>query len=258
MRELDSIEISATSVDDAIELALQTLGLERDEVDVEVIREPNEPDEHGFVSDEALVVVTPRRNGSPQAVRPSPRRQEGPRGSDRLRGLGSRGLGGRVMSPGERMRISQAGQETLSDLLHYLGVVASCRTDPQSLNATQPDAPIVLEVDGEDLGVLIGRRGDNLDALQYMLNVMVQRKVNLWPSLQVDVAGYRRRRADVLEGLARRMARRVAETQQPFTFEPMSPRERRIIHVVIQEDDRVTTESIGEGDERRVVIYPAQ
>lgn len=229
-------------MEDAIELALEQLGRNREEVEVEVLREPDEPDEHGFVSDEALIVVTPRSAG------PSRPPTRGRRVVSSRPGLG----------PGERMRASQAGQETLSDLLHFLGLVASCRTNPSSLNSTDPDTPLILEVEGEDLGVLIGRRGENLDALQYMLNMIVQKQVGVWPNLQVDVAGYRKRRADILEGLAHRMARRVAETQQPFTFEPMSPRERRIIHVAIQEDDRVETESIGEGEERRVVIYPAR
>ncbi len=240
----ESVEISATSVDDAIELALAQLGRERAEVEVQVLRSPGEPDEHGYASDEALVLVTAlhataMESGTSQARAPrAPRRQQ--------------------LSPGDRMRVAESAQETLSDLLHHLGIVASCHVSPQSVNTNDPEAPVIVEVEGEDLGVLIGRRGDNLAALQYILGLMVQKQVGLWPNLQVDVAGYRRRREETLEGLARRMARRVLETQQPFTFEPMPARERRILHVTIQDDRRVETESIGEGDDRRVVIYPAE
>ncbi|MDQ3856791.1 MAG: KH domain-containing protein [Chloroflexota bacterium] len=226
-------------MEEAIELALDLLGATRDEVEIEVLREPNEPDEHGFLSDEALVAVT-KDGGEPAPQRP--RRSGGP---------------ARQVLPGERMNTAQMGQEALSDLLHYLGLVASCRANPSTVNSTDADTPILLDVEGEDLGVLIGRRGENLDALQYILNLMVQKHVDGWPNLQVDVAGYRKRRAETLTTLARRMAHKVSETQQPFTFEPMPARERRVVHMAIAGDERVVSESTGEGDERRVVIYPA-
>jgi spoIIIJ-associated protein len=182
---------------------------------------------------------------------------EAPRRAARQRRHSSQGKRA-SLSPGDRARAAQAGQETLSDLLHHVGVIASCQAEPSSVTTADDTAPVLLTVEGEELGVLIGRRGESLAAMEYILNLMVQKQIGVWPSLQVDVAGYRRRREETLDGLARRMARRVSETQQPYTFEPMSPRERRILHLAIQEDDRVTTESTGEGDERRVVIYPAE
>lgn len=234
----DSIEISATSIEDAIDLALEQLGRTRDEVEVEVLRRPDELDENGLPTDEALVLVTAagtaESRGNSTEVRPSRNK----------------------LSPGERVRVGQTGQEILSDLLHHMNLIASCHVLPSSLSTRDESSPVVLEVDGEDLGVLIGRRGENLDSLQYILNLMVQKQVSIWPNIQVDVANYRKRREDTLHILARRMARRVAETQQPYTFEPMSPRERRIIHMAIQDDSRVYTESAGEGDNRHVVIYP--
>ena len=242
MSQRGGIEISATSVDEAVAFALEQLGCGPADVDVEILREPDEPDEHGYISDEALVLVTPRAVAPPARSAPQAR----PEGSSR-----------RALSAGDRMRIAQIGQETLSDLLHHIGLVASCRANPATVDTPDGDTPVLLEVEGEDLGVLIGRRGESLAALEYILNLLIQKHVSVWPNVQVDVAGYRRRREEVLEGLARRMARRVMETQQPFTFEPMPARERRILHMAIQEDGRVTTQSIGEGEDRRVVIYPA-
>lgn len=236
----ESIEISATSVEDAIQLALEQLGRTRDEVEIEILRRPNEPDEYGYASDEALVMVTALTAHS------------GPTIQGRETRPGRR----HHLSPGERMRAEQAAQEILSDLLHHIQLIASCRVNPSTSATPSEDEPVVIEVDGEDLGVLIGRRGENLDSVQYLLNLMVQKRLDLWPNIQVDVAGYRRRREETLETLARRMARRVMQTQQPYTFEPMSPRERRIIHMAIQDYDRVFTESAGEGEDRRVVIYP--
>jgi spoIIIJ-associated protein len=239
-----SVEISALSVDEAVELALEQLGRTEDEVEVEVLRYPDEPDEHGYVSDEALVLVTVKaRDGAPRPVR-----QDGRKPSRSAR---------HSLSPSERMRVAQIGQEACSDLLHHLGLVASCRANPGSVSTDDPAEPVVLEVEGEDLGILIGRRGENLDALQYILNLMVQKWARVWPNISLDVAGYRKRREETLEQLARRMARQVAQTQQPYSFEPMSPRERRILHLAVEGDDRVRTESLGEDAERRVVIYPA-
>lgn len=232
------VEISATSVDEAVELALEQLGLTREEVEVEVLREPHEPDEQGYVSDEALVYVA--------ASAPRGRQQPGEPVRPRRR-----------LSPGDRMRVGQSGQEILSDLLHHLRVVASCRAVPSTVNTADPESPVVIEIDGEELGVLIGRKGENLESLQYILNLIVHKQAGVWPNIALDAAGYRRRREDVLDGLARRMSRRVAQTQQPFTFEPMSARERRIIHMALQDDEQVYSESTGDGEERRVVIYPA-
>ncbi len=117
-------------------------------------------------------------------------------------------------------------------------------------------ASAVLDVAGDDLGLLIGRRGVTLAALQYMINLMVSRKMGSRVLISVDVEHYRRRREDSLLGLARRMADRVRQTGRSVTLEPMPAAERRIIHLSLSDDDSVTTGSVGEGDRRKVVIYP--
>jgi spoIIIJ-associated protein len=117
---------------------------------------------------------------------------------------------------------------------------------------------VVLDVEGDDLGILIGRRGQTLQALQYVLNLMVSKQTTHRVSLGVDVDFYRRRREEALVGLAKRMAARVKGTGRSVTMEPMPPNERRIVHITLADDPNVMTVSIGEGDARKVAITPTR
>ncbi len=116
----------------------------------------------------------------------------------------------------------------------------------------------VLDVDGDDLGILIGRRGQTLASLQYLLNLIVAKQVNHRVSFGVDVDGYRRRREEALVTLAKRMAARVRGTGRSVTLEPMPPNERRIVHLTLADDPAVMTVSIGEGEARKVAITPSR
>jgi spoIIIJ-associated protein len=115
----------------------------------------------------------------------------------------------------------------------------------------------VLDIEGEeDLGLLIGRRGSTLAALQYLVNVMVTRKTQSRVLVTIDAEHYHRRREETLRNLAHRMADRVRHSRRPVTLEPMPAAERRIIHLALADDQSVTTGSVGRGDERKVVIRP--
>ena len=108
----------------------------------------------------------------------------------------------------------------------------------------------------DDLGLLIGRRGETLAALQYLLNVMVSTRYEGQHVFSVDVAGYRQRREQSLIELAHQIAGEVRSTGDVITLEPMSPAERRIVHLELQDEEGVTTESVGSGDRRQVEIMP--
>jgi spoIIIJ-associated protein len=114
----------------------------------------------------------------------------------------------------------------------------------------------VLDVHGDDLGMLIGRRGETLAALQYVVNLMLQRRLHSRVMVGIDVGGYRRRREESLRNLANRLADRVRATGQSITMEPMPPNERRIVHIALQDNPNVLTVSIGEGEGRKVAITP--
>jgi spoIIIJ-associated protein len=116
--------------------------------------------------------------------------------------------------------------------------------------------PIVLNITGEDLGILIGRRGETLRALQYLVRLMVSHRLKHWTNLVVDVENYVSRRRRTLEGLAERVAEQVARTGRMQALEPMSAYDRRVIHVTLRKHPEVTTQSVGEGERRKVTIIP--
>jgi spoIIIJ-associated protein len=116
----------------------------------------------------------------------------------------------------------------------------------------------VLDIDGEDLGLLIGRRGQTLASLQYLLNLICAKKIGKRVAFGVDVDGYRRRREESLVSLAHRTASRVRSTGRSVTLEPMPPSERRIIHLALADNPDIVTVSIGEGEERKVAVTPSR
>jgi spoIIIJ-associated protein len=106
------------------------------------------------------------------------------------------------------------------------------------------------------MGILIGRRGETLSCLQFLTNLIVGRKLQYWPRVVVDVEGYRMRREEYLRSLARRVAERVRMRHQAITLDPMPANERRIVHLSLRSSPYVGTESIGEGEDRRIVVSP--
>ncbi len=118
------------------------------------------------------------------------------------------------------------------------------------------DAYLLIELHGRDLGALIGRRGETLNSLQYLLRLMVNQRIHAWRNIVVDVENYRLRRAEHLTQLALRSADQVASTGRPLSLEPMPPGERRIIHIALRDHPAVFTESSGEGERRKIQIVP--
>jgi spoIIIJ-associated protein len=245
------VEASGKTVDDAIEAALEELGASRDDVVVEVLEE-GKGGVLGVGGTPAKVrvrlaseggSVTDGGGGGDVDVavsdEPAPRAQ--PVGED-----------------GEPIDEAEFAARMLDTLLELMGV----RADVSIRDAETPGdglgmAMAVLDVEGDDLGILIGRRGETLGSLQYLLNLMVNQQLEGdQVFFTVDVEGYRRRRERSLNGLARRMADQVKRTKRPVTLEPMPPNERRIIHLALSEDRYVSTASMGEGDDRKVEISP--
>lgn len=228
---MKSIEISARTVAEAIQLALAQLGKDRDEVAIEVL-EPGSDDE------EALVRVTAVDDDEDAPSEPA-----------------------EVGAPSAS--VDQIARHILEDLLERMDIEAFVTAVRATVPGQrgEPEDTITLHVEGADeeaMGLLIGRRGETLRSVQFMVNLLVSRKVQKWPQIVVDVGNYRQRRQESLEGLARRMAERVRQSGRPLTLEPMGAYERRIVHLALRADPSVYTESSGEGEHRKVVIYPAK
>lgn len=230
---MESVDASGRTVEEAIEKALAQLGLERTQVEVEVVRE-GRSGILGIGGEEARVIVTPKSRAKAQ---PAETDVEHEMSEDDI----------------------ALGVEVLKKLLELMGVEASVRVrEPETPGDGAAVVKTVLDISGEDLGILIGRRGDTLASLQYLVNLIVGRKLKAKAGFGVDVAGYRRRREQSLRSLALHMAERVRTTKQMMTLEPMPPNERRIVHLALAQDSTVITESIGEGENRKVVIRPAR
>lgn len=145
--------------------------------------------------------------------------------------------------------VLERARTLLEELIHFLVPEASVKV------ADGQDG--LLEIEGETGGLLIGRRGQTLDSIQFLLNKMVYREdVGSSPRIQIDIEGYRARRAEALENLALRMAAKARNQGRSLRLEPMAAHERRIIHIALEPEQGVTTESEGRGEHKRVVIIP--
>jgi spoIIIJ-associated protein len=152
--------------------------------------------------------------------------------------------------------IARLGIEVLQNLVDHMGLRARVAKESTPLGSQTDSDSVLLNVSGEDLGVLIGRRGETLRDLQFLTCLIISRNIQRWPNLIVDVEHYKARREKSLTDLARRMADRVRISGQSMALEPMPPHERRIVHLALRDDPEVFTESIGQDERRKVVIMP--
>ena len=208
---MGELEISGKNVEQAIQKALDKLGVPRDQVDVTILNE-GRPGILGMGAESAMV---------------------------RVRTLAT------VSNEGD---LAEVAKDVLETLLARMGIDASV--------AQVDTSPITLNIEGDDLGILIGRRGQTLACLQYIVRLIVSHRTKRWSPIVIDVEGYKERRYQALQALAYRMAERVKVKRMPFALEPMSAYERRIVHLALADHRDVTTQSIGEGEARKVVIMP--
>jgi spoIIIJ-associated protein len=148
-----------------------------------------------------------------------------------------------------KMNTENATKKFLEDVFHAMGITASCESVYDQENST-----IEINIDGDEMGVLIGKRGQTLDSLQYLVSLVVNKNSDNYIKVKLDTENYRARRKETLENLAKNIAFKVKRTRKPVSLEPMNPYERRIIHSALQNDKYVETYSEGEEPYRRVVI----
>jgi len=152
--------------------------------------------------------------------------------------------------------IADAARGILETLLSLMEVAASVVSPDKPFAEEDTAAPITFNIKGDDLGILIGRRGQTLSCLQYIVRLIVGHQTEVWVPIIIDVEEYKQRRYEALQALAWRIAEQVKAGGESFTLEPMSAYERRIIHITLAEHPDVTTRSIGEGEARKVVVLP--
>lgn len=200
----NTIEKSAKTKEEAIELALNELGITMEEAEIEVVEE-GAKGFLGFGGKQATVKVSFKDSCKKRAER------------------------------------------FLSGLFDILG-------EEVAINAKEDKDALALELSGPDMGVVIGKRGETLDALQHLTSLVVNRGDLSFVKVSIDTENYREKREKALASLALKLANKVVKTGRNTSLEPMNAYERRIIHATLQDHDKVTTYSVGQGTKRKVVI----
>ena len=141
-------------------------------------------------------------------------------------------------------------KEYIASMLDAMGIEAKINIDYDDI-----EGEMNIDLEGSDMGLLIGKRGQTLDALQYLIRLAVNKKSESYIKVKLDTENYRARRKETLENLAKNIAFKVKRTKRSFALEPMNPYERRIIHSTLQNDKYVATKSEGEEPYRKVIVY---
>jgi len=237
-----SLEVIAPNVEEAIARGSTDLGLPPEAFDVEVIDEGG----RGFLglgNRQVRVRLTIRDSASQpmqEAQTPQMLSESAPQAE---------------VDDAEVIRI--AG-ETVMELLQRMGIRGDVKTSWGEADEEGRIRPLLVDIHGDDLNVLIGRRGKTLYALQYITRLILGKELKRPVAVVIDVEGYRARKEKQLRRLARRMAQQALETGRTMSLEPMAPNERRIIHIELRDDPNVSTVSVGEGDRRKVTIVPVR
>ncbi len=215
---MEEIEITAKSVEEATREAEERLGIGRDEFDTVIVKEGKSGI---FKGEEAVIRVKPRMSQLPDSLTKE--------------------------EQGEGENVIGVATGVIEKLFGLMGLEGT-------IEASSDGTSISIDIDGDDLGILIGRQGQTLSCLQYIIRLIVGGQLKAWLPLNVDVCGYRKRRYESLQKLALSLAEQVTLRRRSMTMEPMPPDERRIIHLALAAHPDVITCSTGEGEDRKLVI----
>jgi spoIIIJ-associated protein len=225
---MKEVEATGRTLEEATNRALGKLKVNRDEVEIDVVSEGS-AGLFGLGAEEARVIAR---------LIEKPAAKTAPRAADAI----------------------TVTNQVIQDLIDRMDLDAGIEYLPDAMvtEETGNESGMVFDILGDDLGLLIGRHGQTLANFQYLVRILVAQKIGEYLPIVVDVNGYRQRRFAALEVLARRTAEQVRRRRMPFALDPMPAFERRIIHLVLANDPDVATQSVGEGDERKVVVVPKE
>lgn len=170
-------------------------------------------------------------------------------GSSGFLGIGSKPAVIKAAVKFEKLTVPEVAENFLHDVFTAMNMAVTVNVDYDEDRRTMD-----IEISGDEMGILIGKRGQTLDSLQYLVSLVVNKEVDEFIRVKLDTENYRERRRETLENLAKNIAYKVKRTKRPVSLEPMNPYERRIIHSALQNDRYVTTYSEGEEPFRRVVV----
>ena len=236
---MEPVVRTARTVEEAEELALKELGVDRNEVEVEILSRGKS----GFLGIGAEVARV-RVTLIPPGGRPTSQPRRAPAPSTPVEAI--------VPEEGSAAALAIKAVDRILSLAK-VNVVSTVRAvDDQEVGGP------IIDLTGEDSGLLIGRRGQTLQALQFVVNMIARNELGESVRVVLDVEHYRQRREDSLRDMATKVAARVTQTGRGITLEPMSAADRRVIHMFLADYQGVSTESVGVGDDRKITILPGQ
>ena len=236
-----SIEAEGNSIDEAIERALTTLKVARDRVEVEIVSNATR----------GLFGLGGRKARIRATVRESPTSRLTDQAAAPAAPTVSRETVSRETDADQGTIVTDRPRGILHDLLGLVGV----ECDVESRDGDEPGS-VVLKVTGPGSGLIIGRRGQTLDAIEYFLNRALTQASSVPTRVTIDVEGYRERRQESIEQLVARLSEKARKTGHVVTLNPMSPRDRRVVHLALRDVQGIVTRSQGDGHYRRVLIIP--
>ena len=239
-RSIIELTVPSSDVDDAVDRVCAEWGAERESVQVDVIDAP------GAGADRVLVRITLT---DPESDLDQDMDMDMDLEPDEDE------MDQEAEAHGDDPELARA-QAVLETMLGHMRVAAEVVAARGEAESEEDDAPMLLDVRGDDLDPLIGRQGETLSALQYIVRLILSKEFGRSVDVVVDVQGHKQRREEQLRRMARRMAEQAAERQRVMTLEPMPANERRMVHLALRDHPDVFTESVGEGTHRKVTIIP--
>lgn len=254
-----SFEFTGATVDEAIQDGLDALGLRADEIEVDVIEEGSKGI-FGLGARQAVVRIRYKPAGASRTAPTSPEvdledeededdqedAAEADESADEEEGD----------FPDDGDELAGIVRDTVIELLEKMQVRArvSAALMPEDEHSNRP--AVAIDISGDDLNILIGKKAETLEALEYITRLIVSKEVGSSVIVNIDVQGFKKRKEQRLRRIAQSVARQAIETGRRQYLEPMSPADRRIIHMELRDHPQVFTESVGEGDRRKVTINP--
>lgn len=246
---MDYIEVKAKTIDDAITDALVQLGITSDQLDYEVI----EKGSAGFLGINRKDAVIRARKKIVVIEKPVEKKNEEKKPLEKPVSHKNHTVYTEVPVVKKTAVDYSALEENVKDFLAQ--VFKAMELEVEIITKSDPDNQLIdVEFQGPEMGVLIGKRGQTLDSLQYLANLAVNKQSDSYVKVKLDTEDYRKRRKETLENLAKNIAYKVKRTKRPVSLEPMNPFERRVIHSALQNDRYVSTHSEGEEPYRHVVV----
>ena len=268
-KEKNYVDITAATVEEAIDHGLELLGLTRSQAEVEILEHPRAKI-LGFGGRDALVRIKRQGYVVPAPVEekeeepaPKPKAEVKPQASKKAEKKPApvqekAAKPAETVEPGEEGQVVNVAIEVVTELLTKMRIQAEVSAHFVDPEDELDEKLLWVDVEGNDLSILIGRRSETLNALQYISSLIINKQMGRLVPLMIDVQGYRDRRTKQIRGLALRMAEQCVKQNRRQSLEPMSAHERRIVHLALRNHPDVYTESVGEGSSRKVTILPKQ